>query len=83
MWRTIDSAPKDGSRIVCWAKGWDTPSLLCWKRNERIANARKRGEDVEDLVDEYFGDPWEWDDYGMARPGQGPTHWHPLDQFPE
>lgn len=80
-WEPIETAPKDGSIIVCWASGWK-PCLLTWKTNERISKARQRGENVGNMVDSYFGDPCEWDDYDLAKPGEGPTHWHPLAPFP-
>lgn len=82
MWQLIDTAPKDGTKIVCWAKGW-VPVFLCWKTNSRIVESRKRDPaSVDDMADSYFGDPQELDDYDLAKPRQGPTHWHPLQPTP-
>ena len=66
-WRPIESAPKNGERIVCWAPGWDDWYVLAWKHNPRTTL-------------DYFGDPIEDDDYD--RPDQQPTHWHPLAKLP-
>ncbi len=82
-WQSIETAPHDGSLIVCWAKDWPRPALLEWKTNRRIVDARRLDPDsVGTMFDSYFGDPVEWDDYDMAKPNGQPTHWHPLDPFP-
>lgn len=79
-WQPIESAPKDGSLIVCWAAGWESPCFLRWKTNRRIqiTPVSERG----GLVPDYFGDSYESDDYELARPDGGPSHWHPLEAFP-
>ena len=69
-WQPIETAPRDGSLIVCWAAGWTRPCFLCWKTNSRLPGVA------------YFGDPDESDDYELAEPGGGPTHWHPLAALP-
>jgi hypothetical protein len=82
-WKSIDTAPKDGTPVICWAKGWIKPTQLMWHTNYRIVEARKRDpSSVGDMVDSYFGDLVELDDYDLAKPGNGPTHWHPLDPLP-
>lgn len=82
-WQPIDTAPKDGTKIVCWAEGWD-PCFLYWKTNTRIVEMRKRDPaDMERYADSYFGDSQEWADYDLAIPGLGPTHWHPLEPTPK
>lgn len=56
-WQPIDTAPKDGSKIVCWANGWDDPCFLVWKTNYRIVESRKHDPaSVNDMADSYFGD---------------------------
>jgi hypothetical protein len=81
-WRPIETAPKDGTPIVCWANGWE-PLFLCWKTNRRIVEARKLDPaQVSDMTDSYFGDPNEMDDYDLAKPGNGPTHFMPLPPPP-
>lgn len=61
-WLPIESAPKDGRRILCWADGWDA-IFLVWKLNKRINKS-------------YYGNPCEDDDYEYV--GSCPTHWLPL-----
>lgn len=83
MWQKIETAPREFGYIVGYRKDWDCPAIVTWKTNDRIVRARAFGEDVGDLADSYFGDPWESDDYDSAKPGGGPTHWMPLPPFPD
>jgi hypothetical protein len=80
QWEPIETAPKDGSRVCCWATGWE-PCFLIWKQNHRIVDAHKHNQNL-DLSEEYFGDPFEYDDYELAEPGNGPTHWVRLPTVP-
>lgn len=84
-WVPIDSAPRVGGKsvIVCWAGRPDSVSLLVWKTNDRIASARKSGQDLDGMVDSYFGDPVEYDDYDLAKPENFPTHWLPRPEVPQ
>lgn len=85
-WKPIDTAPKDGSRVLCWRVDWGrewSPCFLIWKTNSRIVGARQAGEHVEDFSDSYFGDPEEFDDYHLALPYHAPTHWMPLPEPPK
>lgn len=76
-WQSIETAPKDGSRVLCWAKSFDRPCILIWKTNHRIVDAHKAGEAAE-LAESYFGDEDEYDDYELAEEAGGPTHWFPF-----
>lgn len=69
-WQLIETAPKDGSRILCWAPGWE-PTFLMWKENNRFDPPRQ-----------YFGDCVEYDDYALAEQDGGPTHWMPIPDPP-
>ncbi len=91
-WQPINTAPRDGSRVLCcWAGSEDSYTLLRWKTNDRIERHQeriRRGESFPDSAEalaeymswnaSYFGDPWEWDDYDLAKPGASPTHWLPI-----
>lgn len=79
-WEPIDTAPKDGTRILCHKKGWDCPVFLIWKTNSRIVDAHRFGENTE-LSEEYFGDCVEYDDYDLAELENGPSHWLRLPPF--
>lgn len=81
-WLPITSAPKDGSRVVCWSKRLEEPCFLKWKTNPRIVHEHNVGQSPE-LAASYFGDPYEMDDYELAEEGKGPTHWFPLSPLPE
>lgn len=82
-WQSIESAPKDGTRICCWAAHFDGPCFLRWKTNPRIVHAHTQGQSM-DLSASYFGDPDESDDYDLALrlDGGAPTHWLPLPDLP-
>jgi hypothetical protein len=86
-WKPIETAPKDGSYVLCWAPGWENPCFLIWKINSRIVSAKQTGkntwQNIGDMAESYFGDPQEMDDYELAKPGGGPTHWVSLPPFPE
>lgn len=69
QWQPIESAPKDGTAIVAWNCNWPSPMFVCWKTNPRTGET-------------YFGDPYESDDYELAKPEYAPTHWHPLASLP-
>jgi hypothetical protein len=83
-WRPIAEAPKDGSRVLCWAPGWE-PCFLIWKLNPRITDMRSLPGDanIETHPQAYFGDPLEMDDYELAAQGHGPTLYMPLPLPPE
>jgi hypothetical protein len=80
-WQPIETAPRDGSRVLCWAPGWQ-PCLLIWKLNNRIQYAHSQKAMLDHAI-EYFGDYDEWDDYDLALSGNGPTHWLPLPEPPK
>jgi hypothetical protein len=85
-WKPIDTAPKDGTLILCWRKGWDHPCLLRWKTNPRVVEAKKNSPQpwMENFDEQYFGDPVEMDDIDdFAVKTSGPTHWHPLEPTPK
>ena len=79
-WQPIETAPKDGRRVLCWAVGW-RPCFLEWKTNRRIADYR--AEWPSDVASSYFGDPNEDDDYHLARAENAPTHWLPIPVTPD
>jgi hypothetical protein len=90
-WQPIETAPKSVDPInhaspvilVCWAGVPDSACLLIWKHNRRISSAIAAGKsNPRGLVAEYWGDPEEDDDYNLAYPGAGPTHWLPQPPIP-
>jgi hypothetical protein len=78
MWRPIETAPKDGTRV-----------LLYWP-----SYAYDEGDDGEPLIDigwytenprgpwRYFTNTGEQDCYGLADSSHQPTHWMPLPPSP-
>ena len=86
-WLDIESAPRNGSLVLCCRAGDEEVGLLCWKTNRRITEAKEstHPESVAywaDYSDTYFGDPVESDDYDLAKHGAGPTHWMPYPPIP-
>lgn len=46
-WRTIDSAPKDGTRVLVDSADWfreDSPEIVCWRHDEFVS---ERGTDFD------------------------------------
>ena len=83
-WLPIDSAPRMLCTpvLVCWRGKPESATLLMWKTNPRIVSARARGEDCGPMLDSYFGDLHEYDDYDLSRPENFPTHWLPIPAVP-
>ena len=77
-WRTIDSAPKDGSYIIAGRFGPDEE--LSWVKHSRWITAQEI--DVDD-----GDDPAEYDDAWTDGNDDWepiyPTHWMPLPQPPK
>lgn len=68
-WEPIETAPKDGSLVLCcWSGRSNVACLLVWKTNWRINKS-------------YFGDPDEHDDYDLVEPENWPTHWFPYPEI--
>ena len=78
-WKPIETAPKDGSIIPVWRQGWGNWCLCCWKTNPRIVSAHKDGQ-VPEMLEDYWGDPDEMDDYYFADNNNQPTHWFLIPQ---
>ena len=87
-WQTIDTAPKDGSTIICAIAGQKDWSLRAWKDNPRLLPTSGLSEaNLAWLAARwkpyYWGDPVEMDDYDLALPENQPTHWLPTPPIPE
>lgn len=80
LWRPIETAPRDGSRVLCVGPNVG-PDFLVWKTNPRIVAAHQAGQFL-DHVASYFGDDIELDDYDYALPENAPTLWLPLPELP-
>lgn len=67
-WRSIDSAPKDGTAVLLWAKDLRFPGEMCVAQYMTV--------DIEwwHVTDGKFG-PW-------PLRGPSPTHWMPLPAGP-
>lgn len=82
-WVPIDEGTPRDRPVVCWAAGWE-PCFLRWKINSRVMRMLRENPALSGtMVGAYFGDPDEMDDYGLAKIGGGPTHWHPLASVPD
>lgn len=43
IWQTIETAPKDGTRVICWNREWQAPESGClygmfWAANSLAAD---------------------------------------------
>lgn len=86
QWQKIDTAPKDGTRILVWFRGemfvaffgpvWH-PENLKWLVPEPNTKADGDGRIVSDISEPVWSD-------GTKIPGghDGPTLWHPLPDQP-
>lgn len=68
MWQPIETAPKDGTRILVVGNGWKYPNILWWSAIHK--------EWIDNILDEHyrFPDHVAW--------GYIPTHWMPLPEAP-
>jgi hypothetical protein len=66
-WLPIESAPKDGTRILAWRDTWETCGFVRWVYNPRTHT-------------EFWNDHIEWDAY--ENESEPPTHWLPLPPYP-
>jgi hypothetical protein len=88
-WEPIETAPKDGTYVLCCWAGSPSVCLLVWKTNRRLIVDPERRLSPEDEAflkarsASYFGDPQEDDDYDLALPENAPTHWLPYPAPPE
>ena len=84
-WQPIESAPKDGTRILVVWPG-DTIGVAWWKTNPRLDREMdaKEAEAVAAFgwQASYFSDSDEMDDYDTSIPSAQPTHWMPLPAPP-
>ena len=78
-WQPIESAPKDGARVLVLRGGH--ASFNIWKTNHMVALCHEGGGMLE-CQESYFGDENEWDDYDLAKPENFPTHWMLLPAAP-
>jgi hypothetical protein len=80
QWQPIETAPKDGTRIMLFwpVSGWT--DFGWWKDNPRLIGI----EDIDGIPvkAEYFSNSMEWDDYELAKVGNEPSHWMPLPEPP-
>lgn len=67
-WQPIETAPRDGSWIDLWAKGYGRKPKMCWQFVQR--------EKVEGWTDDFHG-------FGALYAEQQFTHWMPLPPPPE
>ena len=65
--KPIDTAPKDGTIILAWRRGWERPAFVRWVFNDRTQT-------------EFWNDSVEWDAYELES--EPPTHWIPLPDLP-
>lgn len=88
-WRTIDSAPKNGTPILIWNKKWDMALLARWEMHPDAENSSGKVQDyygrlvnIKGWVHKYI--PWPQcpgkETYFLGWPedkeeGNMPTHW--------
>jgi hypothetical protein len=80
-WQPIETAPKDGSRIILFWPSFDGwTDFGWWKDNPRLKHCSEI--DGIQVSADYFSNSTEMDDYEMAKDGNGPTHWMPMPNPP-
>jgi hypothetical protein len=68
VWHPIDTAPRDGTRVLAWRAGWEESRFVRWIFNRRTQT-------------EFWNDAEELDDYELEQ--EPPTHWFPLPDLPD
>jgi hypothetical protein len=66
-WEIMSTAPKDGSMVLAWRTGWDSPSFVRWIKNFRTQT-------------EFWNDSKEFDALELEK--NPPTHWLKLPPYP-
>lgn len=80
LWQAIETAPKDGTRIML-AAAPDRVTLGCWMVPSEVPWLKYRdGYAPEEVWDEF--DPWWHSEDGGFTDEHPPTHWMPLPEPP-
>lgn len=91
-WKTIDSAPKDGTEVLLWSPMWEMswgvvigyyqqgPWAGVWVTSEGDAAENDPDFDPDAEVDSED----DFDDFGSEEDDKnmGPTHWYPIPNPP-
>ena len=88
-WKTIDTAPKDGTQVLLWSAMWEMswgvvlghfeqgPTAGVWITSEGDAAENEPGYDPDAEADE------DDEDFDLdSDRNMGPTHWHPVPEPP-
>ena len=78
VWQTIDSAPKDGTRILAW--DGKTQEVIWWGTVRINARDFENPDAMEDFTDWFWGG---FDDEYYCYDVFEPTHWMPLPNPPQ
>jgi hypothetical protein len=77
-WQPIETAPRDGSRVLCWGPSWDWPGFLRWF-DAHPRSGLPSWEDASEYDQSYYYNVF------TDLPGSGkdtPTHWFPIPAPP-
>ena len=85
QWRDIETAPKDGTEVFIFHKGWEQSPVAKWGDypGNPVVNQRNEDCDMEGWIFHEWFTPGNEDGFLGWDDDEMPTHWMPLPEAPK